>query len=144
MGQSHSSFFRKEKLWWIINQLIQDPTDNARFSHTVLLGLLNEYFATTSASKRGALDQVLYERVSDYIAYFQLLSTVRMHRPGFRSRCALDLKDTQDRYMWRTSQISTPEDLRNKKRLHMDLDATLQALQDFRSTAAPAGPRNEK
>lgn len=67
-----------------------------------------------------------------------------MHCPGFRSRSALDLRGTRDRYVWRTAQIATEEELRKKKSLVLDLDATLQALQDFRSTAAPAGPRNEK
>lgn len=144
MDRSHrqDTMYGKEKLWWILNQIFQDPDDESRFSHTLLLGLLDDYLANTSPKKRGAFDQILYEKITDYVSLLGLLVEIRMHRPYSSAGNALELKRIVDRKVWRTFQFSSPQHGK-ANRTSTDPQKAIDALEQFRSTAAPGGPRDK-
>lgn len=68
-----------------------------------------------------------------------------MHRPRFASRDALELRKTQDRYLWRTLEFWDSDGEGFDPRIvSMDPQKIIEALQVFHSTPAPSGPRNKE
>lgn len=67
-------------------QLLVPPAGDTRVRYVMLLDMLDEHLANSSAEERGRLDEILYDKLSDYATILQLLWAIRMHRPRYTSR----------------------------------------------------------
>jgi hypothetical protein len=131
--------YRTERLWWILLQLQGEPDSEKRFSYPMLLGMLDEHLAKSDRNERARLDEILYEKLSDYATLLELLWAVRMHRPRNTNRTIDDCMKTEDRMYWRAARGRKEAAMPGKDAAHR---ATVDALADFQSAVPPSGPRD--
>ncbi|KAI8943314.1 hypothetical protein NX059_001334 [Plenodomus lindquistii] len=134
-GVAHA--YRKERMWWIFTQLGGPPDSETRFRYAMLLDMLDDHLASSSADERGRLDEVHYEKLSDYVILLQLLWAVRMHRPRNSNHMIEQCAKTEDRLYWRVLNHERPSALNRT-----DFSSTTVALAAFQAAVPPSGQRN--
>ncbi|PVH96283.1 hypothetical protein DM02DRAFT_632149 [Periconia macrospinosa] len=122
--------YRTERLWWILFQLQGEPDSEKRYPYPMLLDMLNEHLAISDRHERGRLDEILYEKLSDYATLLELLWTVRMHRPRNTNRIVDDCIKTEDRVIWRAAKARKKAAMPGIDAAHR---ATVDALATFQS-----------
>lgn len=128
--------FRKDPLWWCIMQLQGDPEDQTRFQYDMLFKYLDEHLASATKAERSRLDEILYEKLSDYATIVELLAAVRMHYPKCTIRNLDEIKETEDRFAWRRFKVQKQE--RNTGYVFAS------SMKKFQKSPIPSGPRDEK
>lgn len=74
-------FFRHERLYWCIANLIDPPANRVRYPCKLVLAFLDEYLATCDKEERGRMDERLYAQLSHHATIDEMLYAVRLHRP---------------------------------------------------------------
>ena len=96
--------FLKDPLQWCIQQLLVNPNNEIGYDHGLLFGFLEQHLASGSEKERSRLDQIIYQKLSDYATLHEMIVMVRLHRP----RCTnlgLDIfKITEPRKPWKFMQ----------------------------------------
>jgi hypothetical protein len=133
--EGHANIYREQRLWWIIMQLQGEPDSHTRFRYAMLLDMLDDHLAQSSTEERARLDEILYEKLSDYATLLELFWSIRMHCPRNPIRNIKDCEQTEDRLVWQAFKTAMSTQM-------PETAATVKALEDFRSTNAPAGPRD--
>jgi hypothetical protein len=134
-NESNAVIYREQRLWWILLQLQSEPDSHTRFRYAMLLDILDDHLANSTSKERARLDEILYEKLSDYASLLELLWSVRLHCPRNTIRSTAECKGIEDRIFWRVAKTATNAQ-------NPDITGTVKALQAFRNTNAPAGPRN--
>jgi hypothetical protein len=134
-GES-SDIFREDPLWWCLMQLQGDPEDQTRFPYAMLFKYLDEHLASATKSERSRLDEILYDKISDYATIIELLAAVRMHIPKCRIRNIHEIKKTEDRYAWRRFKAKSKESTIGY--------VFASSMKKFQNTPIPSGPRNQQ
>ncbi|CAO2649990.1 Nn.00g012820.m01.CDS01 [Neocucurbitaria sp. VM-36] len=131
--------YRTQRLWWILTQLQGPPDSEARFRYAMLLDMLNDHLANSSPTECGRLDEIIFEKLSDYATILELLGAIRMHCPRNTNRIVKECEKTEDRLFWRTSigQGSLSSSVSSS-----DTSAMERALTAFQVAMPPSGSRN--
>ncbi|KAF2451954.1 hypothetical protein P171DRAFT_468363 [Karstenula rhodostoma CBS 690.94] len=117
--------FRKDPLWWCVMQLQGDPEDQTRFTYAMLFKYLDEHLASAKKSERSRLDEILYDKLSDYATIIELLAAVRMHFPKCAIRNIHEIMKTED------SGPRSEQWLENFNSLHETLQGFWHAVHDY-------------
>jgi hypothetical protein len=133
--EGNANIYREQRLWWILMQLQGEPDSHTRFRYAMLLDMLDDHLAKSSTEERARLDEILYEKLSDYATLLELFWSIRMHCPRNSIGNIKDCEQTEDRLVWRASKTAISTQI-------PEIAATVKALDEFRSTNAPAGPRD--
>jgi hypothetical protein len=135
--ESNATVFREQRLWWILMQLQSKPDSHSRFRYGLLLDMLDDHLAKACPDERARLDEILYEKISDYATLLELLDAIRMHCPRNAIREITNCEATEDRVLWRTKRFSG-------KVQNPVLVPAIKALRAFRTVNVPAGARDSK
>jgi hypothetical protein len=133
-GQAH--VYRTERLWWILLQLQGPPDSETRFRYPMLLDMLNEHLMSSSPTERARLDEILYEKLSDYVTLLELLWVVRMNCPRNTNHTIEQCARTEDRLFWKMVRS------RSNTKADANTEVTINALGAFQAAIPPSGPRN--
>lgn len=79
--ESCAAVFNEQRLWWILLELQGKPDSPSRFRYGFLLDMLDDYLAKACPDERARLDEILYEKLSEYATLLELLESIRMHCP---------------------------------------------------------------
>ncbi|KAF1962315.1 hypothetical protein CC80DRAFT_499711 [Byssothecium circinans] len=110
--------------------------DQRRFPIAMMLKFLDDHLAASTFKERSRLDEVLYESLSNYVTVIEMLAAVQMHYPKCTIAASTYTKRRVNRLHWRrrsANEVERPRDYRMG-----------EALEKFRSTTVPNGPRNWK
>ncbi|KAF1849227.1 uncharacterized protein K460DRAFT_279546 [Cucurbitaria berberidis CBS 394.84] len=133
-SHGETAAYHTERLWWILMQLQGEPDLETRFPYAMLLDMLNDHLAKSPPAERERLDEILYEKLSDYVTLLELLWAIRMHCPRNKNRTVKECERTEDRLFWRASATGTGV---------LTRDATpIGELSAFEAARLPSGPRN--
>jgi hypothetical protein len=130
--ESNAAVFNEQRLWWILMQLQGKPDSPSRFRYGLLLDMLDDHLAKACPDERARLDEILYEKLSEYATLLELLESIRMHYPRNAIREITQCEAVEDRIIWRT-KVRNPV-----------LAPAIWALRVFRTINAPAGARDSK
>lgn len=117
-------------------QLQGDPEDHTRFPYSILFEFLDVHLASANSKERSRLDEILYDKLSDYATIIYMLQQLRIHHPKCSIRCLNEVVKVEDRLAWR----------RFKAKKVDDLETTLPGLcmKTLMEVPFPKGPRNVK
>jgi hypothetical protein len=135
--ESNATIFREQRLWWILMQLQSKPDSPTRFRYGLLLDMLDDHLTKASSDERARLDDILYEKISEYATLLELLDFIRMHCPRNTIQQIPNCEANEDRIIWRTKRFS-------KEVQNPVLAPAIRALRAFRTINAPAGARDSK
>lgn len=135
--EGNAIIYREERLWWILLQLQGEPDSHTRFRYAMLLDMLDDHLANATSAERARLDEILYDKLSDYATLLELLWYVRLHCPRNTIRSTAECSRIEDRLYWRVGKNTTNAQIPG-------VTGTAKALKAFRNTHAPAGPRNRE
>lgn len=79
--ESCAAVFNEQRLWWILLELQGKLDSPSRFRYGFLLDMLDDYLAKACPDERARLDEILYEKLSEYATLLELLESIRMHCP---------------------------------------------------------------
>jgi hypothetical protein len=133
-GFTMANTYRDDPLWWCLLQLLGPPDDQQKFPTMLMLEFLNEHLATASRAERSRLDEVLFEKLSDYATVMELLAAVRMHFPKCTIRAADEILKAESRLAWRRTS--------SKKIAWHGHYETGQQLRQFQKLTPPSGRRD--
>src|SRR5438270_12468659 len=71
----------------------------------MLFAFLDDCLSKSSSVERARLDEILYDKLSDYAANHQMLVAVRLHRPQSASRNVKEVLKSEDRKAWRMDKL---------------------------------------
>jgi hypothetical protein len=117
-------------------QLMEKPDSATRYRCPMILDLLEEHSAVSDRRERGRLDDILYEKLSDYLVLQEMLWAVRMHRPKNTIREISDCRRTENRLAW---NIPTSCLIAESDNL-----AVQRALEVCMEMSTPSGGKNRK
>ncbi|KAH8659697.1 hypothetical protein BGZ61DRAFT_464929 [Ilyonectria robusta] len=125
-----------DRLYWCLVQLLAKPDDQRTFDHSMLFAMLQEHMSN-NPSERARLDEVIYQLLSDLATCHEMLMAVRFHRPQNAARTFKEVKETEDRHVWRwlRSRSSNVEDFGDPQGIGMSL------FKDFYLAKTPTGPK---
>ncbi|KAL5398629.1 hypothetical protein PMIN02_001325 [Paraphaeosphaeria minitans] len=126
--------FREDPLWWVIMQLQGDPEDQTRFPYAMLFKYLDEHLASASKSERSRLDELLYDKLSDFATIIELLTAVRMHFPKCTIRNLNEITKTEHRFAWRQFKVQSQDRTTGY--------VFASTMKKFQKTPMPSGPRD--
>ena len=95
-----TELYKNQRLWWCIMQLQGNHVCDRRFPFGLILDLLDDHLAFAPAAERARLDEVLYGRLSNYIALVEMLYTLRLHRPAMDRDYPENIYDTKNQLSW--------------------------------------------
>lgn len=89
--------FKKDPLWWCLMQSLGQVDDQHRFPYPMMLKFLDDHLASSPKAERSRLDEILFDKLSDYATIMELLNAVRMHHPKCTIRHIDEIKKSEDR-----------------------------------------------
>ncbi|KAH0346468.1 hypothetical protein KCU81_g3898, partial [Aureobasidium melanogenum] len=98
--------YREDTLEWILTELLCEPNQELRFDHPELFARLEAHLAEASPEERARMDETIYAKMSDYALRHEMLSALKLHRPGFL-RFSFEGKSAKDALKW-VEESSTP------------------------------------
>jgi hypothetical protein len=66
--------------------VLGEPDAQTNFEHAVLFAFLENHLENSPFKERVRVDEVLYQKLSDLVAYHEVLVSVRLHRPQNKAR----------------------------------------------------------
>jgi hypothetical protein len=126
--------YKTHRLWRCRQNLLGEYDVAARLSIPMLLSMLDDYLNSASAQERRKMDEVLYERFSDYETTMKITQSLRFHRPSYTKRQVSDCLQTEDRRGWRRQRL--------EERFPDDSPTVFSRLRAFQRTSPPAGGKN--
>ncbi|KAL6711395.1 hypothetical protein ACN47E_004329 [Coniothyrium glycines] len=126
--------YKTHRLWWCLENLLGDPNTSTRLPYSLLLRILDDHLSCSGPNERRKMDEIMYERFSDYAFMLELLESLRLHRPLYARPTADDLRNCEDRPGWRRLRLSKPYKL--------NIVSVFPRLWTFEAVQAPAGGRN--
>ncbi|KAL6405574.1 hypothetical protein AUP68_11334 [Ilyonectria robusta] len=125
-----------DRLYWCLVQLLAKPDDQRTFDHSMLFAMLQEHMSN-NPSERARLDEVIYQLLSDLATCHEMLIAVRFHRPQNAARTLKEVKETEDRHVWKwlRSRSSNVEVFGDPQGIGMSL------FKDFYLAKTPTGPK---
>jgi hypothetical protein len=133
--EGNAIIYKTQRLWWILMQLQGEPDSQTRFRYAMLLDMLDDHLATSPSSERTRLDEILYEKLSDYATLLELVWSARMHCPRNSIGTTMSCERTEDRLIWRAAK-------NNKVPSVPETSTMVKALKIFHASKTPAGPQN--
>lgn len=134
--------FEKDPLDWCMTQLQGDPGGIRRFDHAMLFAFLHEHLSNSPAIERARLDQRLYDKLSDFAAFHELLAAVRQNRPLSKNRDIDDVKRTEPRRAWRIITAASKEGKLEKKGIVGGFQTLGRLIKNFDSLPIPSGKQD--
>ncbi|KAF2670698.1 hypothetical protein BT63DRAFT_354576, partial [Microthyrium microscopicum] len=131
-----TDLFNEDPLEWALIQLQGEPDAALRFDHAMLFNFLDNHLVDCSAKDRARLDQILFQKLSDYAAIHEMLIAVRLHRPQ-NTNLELDAilpYDHREQY-----GFGPKTELKLGRK---DFAILGVALQEFLDTPAPTGTKD--
>ena len=128
--------YKTHRLWWCLGNLLGRYDMTGRLPYPLLFGVLDDHLGAAGASEREKMDEVLYERFSDFATMLKLFEALRLHRPTYARRDSEDYKSTEDRLGWRRMRLAN--------RTHSSPRSVLRTLQTLQNTKPPAGGKGVK
>ena len=74
--------FCDDPLFWGIMQLQVAPEQHGRLDPSQMFAFLDDHLSKSSASERARVEQMLYRKLSDYVAIHEMFLAVCLHRPA--------------------------------------------------------------
>ncbi|KAF2686975.1 hypothetical protein K458DRAFT_470983 [Lentithecium fluviatile CBS 122367] len=110
------------------------PDNQRRFPFSMMLNFLDAHLASSPPVERSRLDEILFDKVSDYATIMELLAAVRMHCSERTIRDVHEIVQNEDRIAWRRAKA---------KMTALPKDYILdQPLKQFQSP--PSGRRDQQ
>ena len=128
--------YKTHRLWWCLGNLLGDYDMPTRVPYPMLLGMLDDHLQSSDANERNKMDEIMYERFSDYATMLKLFESLRFHRPSYAKRDTEDCKSTEDRLGWRRMRLADP--------ILGPVSRILGSLRTLQRTQPPAGGKNRK
>jgi hypothetical protein len=75
--------YKTHRLWWCLQNLLGEYDVAARLSIPMLLSMLDDHLSSASAQERRKMDEVLYQRFSDFATMMKITQSLRFHRPSY-------------------------------------------------------------
>ncbi|KAF1967834.1 hypothetical protein BU23DRAFT_658017 [Bimuria novae-zelandiae CBS 107.79] len=97
---------------------------------------LNDHLSSPTREERSRLDEILYEKLSDYPTIIEVLAAVRMHHPKCSIRTLDEVKSNEDRLAWRRAGCKEA----NSQEGHF----FASSLKRFQKAPLPSGSRDEE
>jgi hypothetical protein len=127
---------QSQRLWFLLMKLIEPPDDAKRYRYSMILDLLEDHLATSNRQERGRLDDILFEKLSDYLVLQEMLWTIRFHRPKNTIRELAECRQSERRLAWNTEGPLSAHQQNHKP--------TQIALKVFMESNVPSGGKNRK
>ncbi|KAH6883407.1 hypothetical protein BKA58DRAFT_448190 [Alternaria rosae] len=128
--------YKTHRLWWCLGNMLGDYDMPTRVPYPMLLGMLDDHLQSSDAKERKKMDEIMYERFSDYATMLKLFESLRFHRPSYAKRDAEDCKLTEDRLGWRRIRLADP--------ILGPVSRLLGSLRTLQRTQPPAGGKTRK
>jgi len=94
---------KSQKMLFLLQQLMEKPDSATRYRYPMILDLLEDHLPTSDRQERGRLDNMLYEKLFDYLVLQELLSAIRMHRSKNRIHELAECRRSEHRLAWNVS-----------------------------------------
>ena len=127
---------KTHRLWWCLGNLLGTYDTIGRLPYPLLLGILDDHLGAAGAGERKKMDEILYERFSDFATMIKLFEALRLHRPTYARRDSEICKTMEDRLGWRRVRLA-------KYSLWSDR-SVLRTLKTMQNTKPPVGGKGVK
>jgi hypothetical protein len=130
-----TEMFYKDPLDWCLLQLQGAPDAPRRFDHAMLFAFLDEHLSKSPSPERARLDQIIYDKLSDYATNHEMLLAVRLHRPQNANREIKEVVKSEDGKVWK--RIGRLMNIPNNDRVALGV-----LLKDFYEAQLPSGRKD--
>jgi hypothetical protein len=125
--------YKTHRLWWCLGNLLGTYDMEGRLPYPLLFNILDDHLASAASDERKKMDEILYERFSDFATMIMLLKGLRFHCPTYAKRETNHCKDNEDRLGWRRIRFGNPA------YASVSEPGVLRTLKTLPNTRPPAG-----
>ena len=95
-----SGQFVRDPIEWVLSQVTEGFDATRPANHSRMFEMLDQVLASSSAEERGRIDEILYKKLSNLAAIYEMLAMVRLQHP---QATKLELSDAQseDGNIWK-------------------------------------------